>query len=884
MPCSPSADRGHKSLLPRGRRVGERRRRIGPAVGAAVITAVGRLLCGTADADRLVLPKSLEPTGSIEAAYRFDRPATGHGFLDVEWSDVVGRIVAQRRIPLMLRRASEVAFPLDLRRAVTVKNKLVARLSLEAAAGNGAPVRREREERASFIVSPSASPWSDYQIIMWQPQAPAAWAALKRLGITAGMVKSNRRAEPNAYVRGQIAALLDSDMRWYLEDVATDFYSPYHKWSKDRPVNWRFRAAKARYWANPRDLTAFVRKPGLSDPRWLEKIRNRLIANVRAFRRYRPLFYNLADEPGIADLSAFWDFDRSSSSLAAMRAWLKSRYGSLARLDQVWGAAFRSWREVMPMTTDEAMRRGNGNFAAWADFKEWMDVAFARALKSGTEAVHAADPSAVSAIEGAQIPGWGGYDYWRLARSVDAMELYDHGENVELLRSFNPNAIMLTTSFRAGPAEAHRVWRELLRGTRGLILWDSTHGFVGKDGAIGERGREAASYFREIRGGLGALLIHSERRLDKVAILYSPASWRLEWLLDHKGKGWSRRSASSEYADDPIRMSIRRSVEALEHRGVQPRFVSTEGVEKGELATARDRVLILPQTIALSAAAAAQIRGFIDDGGVVLADGKPGIFDEEGRKRRKPALAPVFADPSLGATRRLRLGQGKAISFAAPASSDCDGRQRLAGILAAAGVEPLFPLTRGDGGPVDDVETYVFRNGGVTILALLPDLPGSPRACSRAAEPSAALRRKAVIVRFPRPYEVYDVRARRALGMHSRLAVRLDSIGPTILALAEKPLPAPSISGPQSVHLGENALFRISAAGASAAAHDVIHFAVSDPEGRIVPYYSGNLIARGAAASTLLPLALDDPAGIWHIRARDLLTGATATAEFAVTP
>src|SRR5215472_3100880 len=43
-----------------------------------------------------------------------------------------------------------------------------------------------------------------------------------------------------------------------------------------------------------------------------------------------------------------------------------------------------------------------------------MDVALARAIDAGTEAIHEADPEAVTAIEGAQIPGWGGYDYSRL--------------------------------------------------------------------------------------------------------------------------------------------------------------------------------------------------------------------------------------------------------------------------------------------------------------------------------------------------------------------------------------------------------------------------------------------------------------------------------------
>ena len=124
-----------------------------------------------------------------------------------------------------------------------------------------------------------------------------------------------------------------------------------------------------------------------------------------------------------------------------MRVWLRRQYGTLAALNAEWGTHYTTWNAVQPETTREAMRRTDGNFAAWADFKAWMDVSFARALRMGTDAVHSADPHALSAIEGAQMPGWGGYDYTLLAHAVDLMEVYDMGENMPILRSFNPRLI-----------------------------------------------------------------------------------------------------------------------------------------------------------------------------------------------------------------------------------------------------------------------------------------------------------------------------------------------------------------------------------------------------------------------------------------------------------
>ena len=83
--------------------------------------------------------------------------------------------------------------------------------------------------------------------------------------------------------------------------------------------------------------------------------------------------------------------------------------------------------------------------------------------------VHAADPGAYSAIAGGQIPGWGGYDYSRLANAVDLMELYDGDGNVEIARSLDPNLVLLKTTSDSGASEIRDIWRSLLRGGRGVI-------------------------------------------------------------------------------------------------------------------------------------------------------------------------------------------------------------------------------------------------------------------------------------------------------------------------------------------------------------------------------------------------------------------------------
>ncbi|HYK79090.1 MAG TPA: alpha-amylase family protein, partial [Micropepsaceae bacterium] len=554
----------------------------------------------------------------------------------------------------MIRRAGRSVHG---RAILRVLAKSIA-LSLCLAAGSAVPAS------VAFAAAPqSDDPWWDYQIIMWQPHTPEQNAALKNLGITAGEVIAKRidlPASSGPSVREQLigdqaSALIASNLPWYVDNIATDFYSPYHMLGSTAA----FDEARKLYEKDHGDPAAFTRRPSLSDGAWLEKIRGRLVMQVQVYRRYRPLFYNLADEPGIADTSAFWDFDVSADSLGAMRIWLRERYGSLGALNREWGTNFASWDAVIPETTEQAMRRTDGNFSSWADFKDWMNVAFARAIKMGTDAIHSADPKALAAITGAQTPGWGGYDYAYLAGAVDLIEPYDLGGNVDIVHALNSQMRIITTSFGLEPKGAHRVWHELLHGSRGLVLWEPPDKkFLRDDGTLDARGKDAAPYFREIREGIGALLINSRSSPAEIAVLYSPASMRTQWMLDWQAKGdaWARngtRSAGDDNATDIFASHVA-------HLGLQGQIVSSAMVAQGALRRGAWRILILPDAIALSPQEAEEIRRFVARGGTVIADAEPATYDQHSRRLVKPLLADIFKR-GAGVNANFAFGKGHAV-------------------------------------------------------------------------------------------------------------------------------------------------------------------------------------------------------------------------------
>ncbi len=601
---------------------------------------------------------------------------------------------------------------------------------------------------AALVLTASATAraesWHGYPIIEWQNRSPPQLATLQRIGVTDGKIIANR-AHPGRTDQKQATELRAAGMGFYVENIATDFYSAYHRWFPNKPVNWRFVAAQKQYRANPTDRSLLFREPSLSDPHWLARIRSRLMTTVRSYQADNPLYYDLGDESGIADLSAFWDFDLSPDSLAGMRQWLKGQYGSLAALNAEWGTHYSSWDAVQPETTRQAMQRTDGNFAAWSDFKAWMDVAYARALRAGTDAVHAADPHALAAIEGVQIPGWGGYNYTDLAHAVDVMEVTGaYGESLPLLHALNPRLIPVITSFSTSPRSLRRSWHATLNGARGLVLWDARDTIALPDGTLGPDGKIYAPLFAGLHR-VGPVLGDSTPVLDPVAILYSPESFRLQWMLDQKPKGdaWMQRKSETELAVNAWRSALRGYMRSLTGLHLRAHFVTP-----AMLPHLKTRVLILPDTLSLSRQDAQAIAQFAANGGTVIADRQPGTFDGHGKRLATP---------------RLHAGVARIVPP--------DDTQAIDRLLTQAGVRPRISVETPDGGAARDVAVYLYRHENGLVLGVeRRDGGTTPRE---------------VIVRLPDGVTpVRDLLEGKPVGSGSSLTLTLGPIAPAVIQLS----------------------------------------------------------------------------------------------------
>lgn len=835
----------------------------------------------------LMLPSpTLGRTGDAMVKYRLSQGFTGHAVLHVVWTDSLGRTVEDKTIPADLIDETEIPFHIDLSHAVAMRNHLQADLTLNGKDINGKAYDRQESAEADFVAQPPFTGWKDYVIMMWQNYPENLYPALHQLGVNGATYSSRNIQLPDF--------LINTNTRWYSESIATDFYSEYHRWRPDRKVGWSFIQAKELYKQDPNSLAAFKRHPSFWDPYWRKMIHDRALATAQRLAPYRPYFYSLADESGIAELEAQWDFDFSDESLVPMRRWLQSVYGNLGALNAEWGTHFTDWNLVMPLTTNQAMKQLGDNFSQWADFKTWMDISYADALKMGVDAVHEGDPHAYVGVGGGQMPGWGGYDYARITKALTQIEPYDIGRSVDIVHSLNPAMPIASTGFARGPQEEHRVWYELLHGESGLIIWDENHSYVQKDGQPGPQGLAASKYYNEIRGGEGALIINSHLINNRIAIHYSQPSLRTQWMLERRpdGDAWMSRSPEYERSNNNF-MRLRESwCNLIQDEGLQYNFVSYDQIPQGELLKRGYHVLVLPESSSLSSGEANAIREFVANGGIVIASGMPGTYDEHSKKLPQSSLADLFGGSNSEQVNVHNFGSGKAIllntdivSYLTQRLEGKEGQvhRQIEELLRANGVHPQFVVEDASGSPVVGIDVHVFANGGVRIVSLQtnpqqrvselgpPDFKNNDRFTKPVS----------VRLRLPHSMYVYDTLGLKPLGEQKELSLTVDPYKPTILAVSDTPLPEMQVAVPDHAQRGSivNVAVRTSPAQADVS---VFHVDVRDPQGHRVLYYSGNVITKQGAGVKSIPLASNDMTGKWTITVHDVLSGQTVTRNLDV--
>ena len=803
-------------------------------------------------------PAFCEPdTKSISVGVDFSRPLKSAGVVRVRATDTYGRCVEQVEAQVG-PGAREAQVTLDLRRV----RALAQWVRIELTRG-GEPI----DQIQTLLVVRRRAP-DEYQAVLWG-------------GVEGGLfgLHQLRRQRATGFnvslvsVRGdgstaRFAALADMQLMVYATRIG----------GVSDGKNGKF-----------------------SNSAYMTKATTAMVDKCRNSAPYGVFVYSLGDECFTGPM----DQPLAGTDLPAFRTFLKTRYADLAELNRVWSTTYKSWDEIVPV--DWKTATGATFYPQKHERMAFIEHLYAKAMHDHADALKKMDPRARVGAEGSQ-PG----DLELTLRGLDMWGPYAHRRIDVLLASLAPRTLvrgMWWGGYHGGMVprwkKVDRFWRMVMEGVCNTNYFFDGHlghheSNCGADLSWADYFKKEIPQLRQIYETPGPLLAKANMLNFGVALLWSQAS-------EHTARFYAPYAAPSVEATAQF--------SALDANGVNYRFITTRQLTAKGIDPAKVKVLLLPMCTALGTAQARRLRQYVEAGGVLLATGSAGVMDGHCRLLAKGQLDDLIGIKRTGLAtmvrqaltgtgrllgRTLKLDVGKAVVDTSIRADGADvvlragdvpvivqrsvgkgvvvylntaishfvsrgtagtraARDVVAAVLHQARIDPLFDLR-----PLGAARAYSFRLGKTTLVSLVHETTAKPRP---------------VVLALGRPAWVFDVLAGKALGRTGTVAVAVKDPPFGLYALLpDKPAP-PKLTVPGMARAGD--VVPVTVALPSAAGR-LVRLDVHQPDGTWVRVYRRFLTLSGDKASTVIPLALNDPAGTWTVRATDLATGRTDQAKTEV--
>jgi len=640
--------------------------------------------------------------------------------------------------------------------------------------------------------------------------------------------------------------------------------------------------------------------------------------------------------------------------LAAYRRYLQQQYGDLAALNESWGTEYTSFEQVnlnllvegdiasydhrcRPKTPEDWAKAMEQTIdPRWYDRQAFKAYNFVKLCERFGKAFKELDPQALTGFEGAGELA-DGTDLDLLCRTNDFWS-FRPGPLNEVIRSITDRDLIRSNwpgYSKDADSLLGRYWRMVTGGADSVSWWRWDGGSVWPallepHMAPGPTIKEMQRDTQIVRDGLVSLLLKCRREDDGIAILYSyPSTFvnKLETGPSYYGKYEARTGSGWEQHQSWYL--------ALRAQGLQFSYVTDRMLRRGEFRARDYKVLILPQAEAIGPQEAEVIRAFVESGGTVIADVRPGIYDghckplADGtlddlfgveRTGNKEALvtdaqisgvlggravnlsfAEAKVDPAVRVTTAQpggsaedvplcivnQVGRGRAVllnftmdSFPraglAPQELAGAAADFVAALLALADVEPEVTITDLAGNPVRDTEIIRWRGDGVDFVALL----GSQLA-ERAGIARTGVTDEMVQVHLPDVQHVYDLREHVYRGRTANFTAHKMPKRATFIALSTRQLSGPQMDCSQTrISRGEQLTVQLSYPGSRA--HHAARLRVYQPDSGHAEWFDQVVIVGPEGARVTLPIAYNDPTGLWTVRAIDLYTDERAVTRARV--
>lgn len=395
--------------------------------------------------------------------------------------------------------------------------------------------------------------------------------------------------------------------------------------------------------------TSKVRTPCLRDPAYLEKIRARAQAIGKKMHSTLTELCWISDEVTLGRyFNTPHDLCQSQYCLTAFREVLKKKYGgNLARLNRNWKSSFESWDNVHPLTYAESIK--DDNFTSWMEHRIFMMTNITDFLKAIVEEIQATAPGSEVGISGMEMTRlYQGYDLLATMPFLKISCYYQTPFSQDAIRSYS------TKSHRIGSwtdyGDRYGIWDQLIGGLQTPSVWWYGHCFRRGDGRLSQEGLHLKKIYALIReSGADLVLGYGLRKRSPITLLWSTPS-----LAAAGATG-----AKTVLNDAMYESNARAWSQLIRDMGLDsPNVIDSTDLWKIRPATHPILVLLLAQC--LSDANLKVIEKYVRDGGILIADMRPGVFDEFGTVRTENLLSKVFGakistGSSTGATGTLYL-------------------------------------------------------------------------------------------------------------------------------------------------------------------------------------------------------------------------------------
>lgn len=633
-----------------------------------------------------------------------------------------------------------------------------------------------------------------------------------------------------------------------------------------------------------------------------------------ASRRHGVFAYSLGDE--IAVRGSCLD----PHCLVAYRKYLREQYGNIAALNASWGSQYASFDEVQLSKADdndeaEALRAGN--FPRWFDRQAYQSYNFCQLCERFGKGFRRLDPESRCGFEGAGTFGHAD-DLDGFVRANTFWSPYP-GTADEVVRSIAPRDFPRANWMgytKDADSLLEKYWRMITRGCDSVWWWrwdalGRFHGWLAPNLDPFPAVKEILRDTQIVRDGLGDLLLSSAMQTDGVGILFSHASAYAAKVQVSPSYGTYEANHTALHT-------------ALRELALNFLYFTDRQMRLGEVDLSRFKVILLPMTQAMGASEAEMLRAYVRNGGVLIADVRPAIYDGHVKPLAAGQLDDVFG------VKRARLpaalvGDG---SIQVPAGGGKIEILALSGARADAGVQPVKASAAGSAGPAPLLLSHNFGQGRAILMNLtmtsFPGLnaKGTPEAAAhllrwmlgqaqvspsleltgadgqrlRNVEVTRWTNGSAQIVsvfrhhgtpetatlRLPRPLHVYDLKARQYRGRQSAVSLEITPFRAQFYTLVPQPLPPVALKAAPSLSLGN--VQRVTVTSPLSEGQQAVKVQVRLPDGNVADWVTATVVADRRGVIVDVPVANNDPPGTWTFSATDLYTGTTAQTQFTVKP